>query len=321
MYTELVIFTVFAFLYSLVAHRLERLPISGPAIFLVFGFLIGPFGFDLFQATPDIKAVRLLADLTLAIFLFVDAAKTRPRVLDKNYQLPMRMLLIGLPGTILLGFLTAFLFAEWLSLYEMALLAVMLAATDAALGKPVVTNTNIPERLRTGLTVESGLNDGLCVPLLLFFIALASLGPAESQGFGFAIRLILHELGIGLVVGVAIALSGSWLLNKAGKWGWISGPWVMVPTIMLALSCFCLAQVLGGSGYISAFVGGFAFRNETGPYRKELLEQAEGVGEILAMGTWVVVGIFVIGQTFSLISWPMVLYAILSLTVVRMIPI
>lgn len=324
MYLGLVVFCSFAFLYSLIAHRIEHLPLSGPVIFLLFGFLVGPYGFGVFHISPESNDLRMIADLTLAIFLFVDAAKTHKKTLGQNYQLPLRLLLIGLPLTIVLGFVAAFYLFEDLGIYEMCLIAVMLAATDAALGKAVVSNPLLPERLSMGLNVESGLNDGLCVPLLLFFIALASASGAASEG-GIsgvsALELILHELGIGLVVGIVVSSAGAFLLNRAYRNHLITGAWNTVPTIMLALSCFGVAQELGGSGYIAAFIGGLCFRRGTGSYRAHLLDEAEGTGEVLAMATWVILGLFVIGETISLISWPVVIYALLSLTVIRMLPV
>lgn len=321
MYLSLIVFSGFAFLYSLIAHKIEELPLSGPVIFLLFGFLIGPYGFGVLNTDIELGDVRIIADLTLATFLFVDAAKTRTKILEQNFQLPLRLLLIGLPGTILLGFVAAYFIFDNLGIYEMCLIAVMLAATDAALGKAVVSNPALPERLSMELNVESGLNDGLCVPLLLFFVALASSAAGTTNEAVSAFELIFHELGIGLLVGIIVATVGSFLLNIAHNRHLVSGAWNMVPTIMLALTCFGFAQELGGSGYIAAFVGGLFFRKGTGRYREQLLEEAEGFGEILAMATWVILGVFIIGETFSLISWPVIIYALLSLTVVRMLPV
>ena len=321
MYAEFSIFFAFAFLYALVAHRIESLPLSGPIVFLFIGFLSGPFGFGLVDIEADNPTLRMLADFTLAIFLFVDAAKTKLHILERNYHLPMRMLLIGLPGSIALGFLAAYLFRAQLSLAEMALLGVMLAATDAALGKPVVNNSALPDRLRTSLSVESGLNDGLAVPLLLFFIAVASNGAGDAEHNTSALSLIAHEVGIGLVIGLSISPLGSWLLKRAKKHNWIEGSWTIVPTVMLALICFGTAQSVGGSGYIAAFVGGLAYREEIGDASHYLLEQAEGIGEVLAMATWLFVGLVGVGLTLPYVDWAILAYAALSLTVVRILPI
>ena len=166
MYLDIVIFAVFVFIYSTVAGAIERTWISGAIVFTAFGLLIGPVGLDLISFEADGETIRTLAELTLALVLFTDAAGTDLPVLRKTEALPTRLLLIGLPMTIVLGFGVAALFFPKLSQLEIALLATMLAPTDAALGKAVVTNETVPDAVRQGLNVESGLNDGICVPIL-----------------------------------------------------------------------------------------------------------------------------------------------------------
>ena len=175
-YSELAVLAVIAFVYSVVAGRVERSVITGPIVFVVVGFLVGPFGTGWIQPDLGNADLRLLADLTLALVLFIDAAGADLRVLKKHIRLPSRMLLVGLPGVIALGTFCAWLVFDELSLAEAAILATMLAATDAALGKGVVTNKAVPAKVREGLNSESGLNDGLCVPVLLLFIAIAEHG-------------------------------------------------------------------------------------------------------------------------------------------------
>jgi len=176
MYDHLAILAMFIFLYSMVAGRVERSVISGPMVFVIAGFLMGPFGLGWLGNDATRGDLRTFADLTLALILFNDAANANTSVLKQQYRIPTRMLLLGLPGIILLGFGFAVLLFDALSLFEAAILAVMLAATDAALGKAVITNKDVPARIREGLNVESGLNDGICVPFLLFFIALSVSG-------------------------------------------------------------------------------------------------------------------------------------------------
>ncbi|MCK5880578.1 MAG: cation:proton antiporter, partial [Sinobacterium sp.] len=161
------------FFYSLIAKRVEQSFISGPMIFTAAGFALGGWGLGVFGEEAGRNELRLLADLTLALVLFSDAANANLSVLRKNYQLPLRMLLMSLPVSIFLGFVVAVLIFDSFTIYEAAILATMLAATDAALGKSVITNEKIPARIREGLNVESGFNDGLCVPILLLLIALA----------------------------------------------------------------------------------------------------------------------------------------------------
>lgn len=320
MYEQLAVLAVFVFLYSIVSGRLERSVISGPMIFVAAGFAMGPAGLDWFPGDETQSALRLLADLTLALFLFIDSANANLRTLEHHYAIPARMLLIGLPGAILLGCLLALAMFDVLSIFEAAVLGTMLAATDAALGKAVITNTRVPSRLREGLNVESGLNDGLAVPFLLAFIAL-EVGSEEGIGSGLVLRLLAEELGIGLAIGVGIAALGAWLLKNCWRRGWVSNTWVQITTVALAIGCFSLADSLHGSGYIAAFTGGMTFGFLTRKHTHELVHSAEGIGETLALLTWMLFGIAVVGQVLNQMTWQVLLYALLSLTVVRMLPV
>jgi NhaP-type Na+/H+ or K+/H+ antiporter len=230
------------------------------------------------------------------------------------------MLLIGLPGTIAMGIVFGMLLFDGLGIYELAILATMLAATDAALGKGVVTNKAVPPRIREGLNVESGLNDGLCVPVLFVFITLASAKEASTDGTLLFLTYAAREIGIGLAVGLCVTAIGSWLTLFCWRRGWISKIWIQLPVIMLAFTCFTVAQLLHGSGYIASFVGGILFGKLAKESNHELLLSAEGMAETLAMLTWIVFGTAVIWKAYELFSWQAVVYAVMSLTVVRMVP-
>lgn len=321
MYSNLAILAVFAFLYSAVAGRLERTPITGPIVFMAFGFLVGPLGLGWVEVTASTLDLRMLADLTLALVLFIDAANADTSILRAHIVIPRRMLLIGLPATIALGFVAGWLLFDGLGIYELAILATMLAATDAALGKAVITNTLVPARIRESLNAESGLNDGLCVPVLFLFIALAQASDLHAGSPAHALRLVAQEIGIGLAVGLSVTYAGAWVVRQCWKRGWITEIWIQLPVIMLALTCFTVAQTLHGSGYIAAFVGGLLVRRLAKESTHKLVLAAEGMGETLAMLTWIVFGAAVIGPSFETFTWRVVLYAVLSLTVVRMLPI
>jgi NhaP-type Na+/H+ or K+/H+ antiporter len=320
-YIEFAILAAFAFLYSIVAGRVERTPITGPIVFMAFGFLVGPFGVGWLDASITNQELRMLADMTLALVLFLDAANADTSVLKASTLIPRRMLLFGLPGVIALGFVAGLLIFDELSMFELAILATMLAATDAALGKGVITNKAVPSRIREGLNVESGLNDGLCVPVLFVFIALAEASGVEADSTMLALELVAREIGIGLAVGLGITTIAVWLTRMCTRRGWISEIWVQIPVIMLAITCFTTAQSLHGSGYIAAFVGGILFGLLAKESTHKLVLAAEGMGEMLAMLTWIVFGSAVIGQSYEYFSWRVVLYALLSLTVIRMLPI
>jgi NhaP-type Na+/H+ or K+/H+ antiporter len=321
MYVELAIFALFVFCYSVIAGRVERTAISGPIVFVVAGCLMGPLVLGWFDGDVERTELRVLADLTLALILFIDAANADLGILRRQFRIPSRMLLVGLPGVIFLGTLTAALLFDNLSLFEAAILGTMLAATDAALGKAVVTNETVPQQIREGLNFESGLNDGLCVPILLVFIALALGTSSEGGGSALALQLVIQELGIGLVVGMGLTAVATWALSWCHDRGWVSEIWKQVTVVALAIACFAVAQSLHGSGYIAAFTGGlfFGFRAKEATHR--LVLASEGTGETLALMTWFVFGAAVIGQSIQQFTWQMLVYALLSLTVIRMLPV
>jgi NhaP-type Na+/H+ or K+/H+ antiporter len=210
---------------------------------------------------------------------------------------------------------------EKLSLFEVALLATMLAPTDAALGKAVVTNEAVPDPVRQGLNVESGLNDGICVPILFVFLALATGKAGEEGPWQLALMLVAEEIGIGLAVGLVLTALAGLLLKFAKGQGWLTHTWIQLPVAALALGCFAVAQLLGGSGFIAAFSGGLLFGVLAKQAREEFLLAAEGTGDTLALITWVIFGAAVVGQAVGQFSWLILLYAVLSLTLIRMLPV
>lgn len=325
MYGNLALLAAFLLLYSLVANAVERTWISGPIIFTAFGLLIGPVGLDLLTLDIDGEVIGNLAEATLALVLFTDAAKANVNVLKQSRKLPTRLLLIGLPLTILLGFGTAALLLENQPLLVLALLATMLAPTDAALGKAVVTNPVVPEDIRESLNVESGLNDGICVPVLLVFLELALGHLGEQRPWTLTLSLVLEEIGIGLMVGLTVTFLAFKLLTLGQHRDWLNRAWMQLPVAAIALVCYALAQYLGGSGFIAAFCGGL-LAAVMGPQLKsqlkeEVLEASEGVGNALALITWVFFGSAVVGQIVDHLNWLIILYSVLSLTIIRMLPV
>jgi NhaP-type Na+/H+ or K+/H+ antiporter len=320
-YQILTVFAAFAFAYSLIASRLDKTPVNGALVYVAVGMLFGPQGLGLIDLKVNGEGISRLAELALAVCLFTDSSNANLSILRRIEAIPIRLLLIGLPLTIALGLGLGFLVFGDLSFYEIALIATMLAPTDAALGKAVVTNPAVPEKVRESLNVESGLNDGICVPVILLFLALAT-GTAEaSESAGLAVKLTLEVIGIGVVTGLILAVLGGLALRTCANRGWVAGTWLQIPIIALALLCFGLAQWLGGSGFIACFVGGLTFGGMTKKHKDQFLESAEGMGDALAMLTWFAYGTVAIGLLFNQFSWQVVIYAVLSLTVVRMLPV
>jgi NhaP-type Na+/H+ or K+/H+ antiporter len=321
MYEGLALLAGFVMLYSILAGGIERTWVSGPIVFTAFGALIGPVGLDLLSFENGGETLRTLAELTLALVLFTDAAGAHLRVLRKAAQLPVRLLLIGLPMTIGLGYLVGMLLKVHLSALEVALVATMLAPTDAALGKAVVTNVAVPDDVRQGLNLESGLNDGICVPILFVFLALTKDVVSGKESWNLALGLVTEALGIGLAVGVVLTFLVVQLLSFSARHHWITKTWLQLPVVGLALTCFAAAQLLGGSGFVASFTGGLLFGYLTKQHGETLLRAAEGTGDTFASITWVIFGSLVIGQAVGYLSWRLVLYAVLSLTLIRMLPV
>ncbi|MBY5946567.1 cation:proton antiporter [Photobacterium rosenbergii] len=319
MYYNLAVLAIFAFLFSAVAGRIERSVISGPMIFIAFGLISGPLVLGILDINVDAVQLRVVADLALALVLFIDAANADLSLLKKFSHIPGRMLLIGLPMTIALGAIIGWMFFPQMPFFELCILSTMLAATDAALGKGVVSNKSVPARLREGLNAESGLNDGLCVPVLFLFIALAV--NSQTEGTSLALTLFIKEIGIGAVVGLGLTGVGAAIVKYCYFKGWFTSIWLQIPVIALAFSCFAVAQTLHGSGYIAAFVGGLLFGKLAKKDTHELVLSSEGFAELIVMLTWVIFGAAVVGQVWLGISLDVLVYSLLSLTIIRIIPI
>jgi sodium/hydrogen antiporter len=321
MYENAAMLAVFLLIYSAIAGRIERSLISGPIVFTAAGFILGADGLGILRIHIDGEGLRLLAELTLAMVLFTDAANSDFTIVKRNLGLPERLLLVGLPMTIVLGFLVTAVVFPRLEVLEMALLAAMLAPTDAALGKPVVTNPTVPPAMREALNLESGLNDGICVPIVVLLLGLAVGTQIEGGTVAHVARVVIEAIGIGLIVGLALTWLTTVMLRFAEGRGWISEHWVEIPIVALAAACFAAAQALGGSGFIACFVGGLLLSGLGARHKQELLRGAEHMGEALALLTWVIFGGIVVARMIDRVTWSALLYAILSLTVIRMLPV
>ncbi len=320
MYQNLAVFAAFLLMYSIFAGRFESRLISGPLMFMLAGLLLGPAALGLLQGDITKEGIKLLAELTLAIVLFCDAATANLKVLRANNGLPLRLLLIGLPLTLLAGAVVGYWLFPQIPLLELALLATMLAPTDAALGKAVVSNQQVPAAVREGLNMESGLNDGICVPVLLVLLAL-TVEVENHAPLSLALTYISEELGIGALVGVSMAVLAWQLLRLSVNKGWQLPLWSQLTLPGLALLCFALAQTLGGSGFIAAFVGGLLSGYLLDKEKHHLLAASEELANLFSVITWMVFGAFIIPLGWNNFTPQVWLYALLSLTLIRMLPV
>jgi len=319
-YIYLVIVACFIFIYSLLAGKVDKLPISGPIIALLFGLAIGPLFLGVFHFSLDNEVFKVMAELALALVLFTDASKTNLRDFEHNIGLPSRLLLIGLPLTIIAGSVAGYFIFKDFSWIELGILATILAPTDAALGKPVVNSPIVPSKIKEALNIESGLNDGISVPILLLFIAFSEVS-ADKISFQYALGLFAQQIGIGAAAGLGFTFIADHLIRYSQRKNWITESWKPIIMIALIISCFAVAQSLGGSGFIATFSGGLLFGKIQKTNKTELVSAAEGMGDTISLITWLFFGAFVIKLILSHLSWEIVFYSVLSLTLIRMLPV
>jgi NhaP-type Na+/H+ or K+/H+ antiporter len=320
MYQNIALLAAFLLTYSIFAGRFESRLLNGPLMFMLAGLILGPAFLGILQPRIDKDGLKLLAELTLAIVLFSDAANADLKVLRANEGLPLRLLMIGLPLTIVGGWLVGVWLFPQVPPLELAILATLLAPTDAALGKAVVSNSKVPASVREGLNVESGLNDGICVPVLLMFLALLVEEQTQSP-LSLALELVVEELGIGAFIGIALTLI-AWLLQRySGKHRWQTPMWSQLTLPGLAILCFATAQTLGGSGFIAAFVGGLLASFLFTEQKHQMLKASDEFASLLSVITWVIFGALVIPWAWSNRTLNIWLYSVLSLTVIRILPV
>lgn len=317
--STLVVVAAIFLVYALLSRRLRGTSITAPMVFVGAGFLFGSEWLGWLHVTLGQDAVSTLAEATLVVVLFTDASRIDVRALRREYSVPARLLGIGLPLTIAAGMLVGALVLPNVLWAEAAVLAIVLAPTDAALGQAVVTDEALPSRIRQGLNVESGLNDGLCVPLLAIALAIAQTDAGDTTAT-HATKLVVEAIGWGIVGGVVAGVIAAYALRAARTRGWIDGHWIQIVPVIAAVGAFGIADSRGGSGFIAAFVGGAVFGRISGQDAKSA-SFSEELGNVLNGVTLIVFGAAVLGAAWSQIGLVEVIYAALSLTVVRMIPV
>jgi sodium/hydrogen antiporter len=304
-------------LVAAASRRLSNSPITPAMVVVAIGILAGPLVLDDLTVGPSSSTVRRLAEATLAVVLFSDSSRIDLRALRREVSIPARLLGIGLPLTIVLGALVAHLLFGSFSLSEALILGVILAPTDAGLGSAVVTDSRLPQRVRQSLNVESGLNDGICVPLLLIVLATAS----GAGGPLHPAKVIGEEIGYGLVGGVAAGLLAASIVVFAGGRQLIDDAWQQIIPVAAAALAYGIATALGGSGFIAAFVAGILFGLIAREHLTGTMRFTDETGALLDAVTFLVFGAVLLGPAFEHVSWQIALYAVLSLTIVRMLPV
>jgi len=309
----LLILTAFTAAFAMVARRLSSTVITAPMVFLALGTLLAFF--DLLPHGQAESSLHLVAEIALIVLLFLDAAQIDLRALRSRHVWPVRMLLIGLPVAIALGTLAAFPFLPAWPLVAVALVASILAPTDAALGQAVVTNPIVPDRVRRALTVESGLNDGLALPAVLLFASLAAEAmDAEQTNW---VMFGAKQLIFGPLVGIAIGLLGGKIVLYAQDHGLTSNTFEGVGALALAGTTYLAATLIGGNGFIAAFVAGLSFGNVIEGRCKFIYEFTESEGLVLTWGAFFLLGLALVPDALRHLDGPTLAIIFLSLFVVR----
>ena len=320
METGIALFFVVIVLYGALAGRLSRWWITAPMVFVAAGYLLGPGGLGWLNIAPDVEGIRHLTEITLAILLFADASTLDFWKIEEDANLPLRLLTIGLVLTIGLGALLAVFVLRGEGLAFAALIGAILAPTDAALGLSIFNNQRVPARVRRALNVESGLNDGIATPFVTLFVALA-VSETTGEG-GHWLATAASEIALALLAGAVIGFVGGWLLLQARRRKLNGGASEQIAVLALALVAYFGSLAIHGNGFIAAFVAGIVFHLASANQMVESAEVSENFGTFLSVLVWGIFGAVMLPIAFQFTTdWRPILYAILSLTVIRMAPV
>jgi len=305
-------------LWGLVSARFERENVTAPVAFVALGLIAANGPLSLIDVNVRSEDLRSIAEVTLALVLFADASRVNVRALRSDPAIPTRLLAIGLPLTIGLGTLLALVTFGGIDPWIAAVIAAAVAPTDAALGAPIMEDQRVPGRIRRVLNVESGLNDGIATPFVTFFIA----GAAESTSHGdTTLGSALVDLGIGVGGGVVVGLVGGLLLSFAERHGWGARAFRPVAVAALALVAYAGTIEVSGNGFVAAFVAGMAFGTTIGEDDQNSLPFTDAAATLTSLLVWFLFGAAMIVPAFEQARWADAVFALLALTVVRMVPV
>lgn len=308
--------------YGYFSRLFSRFYFSGPMIFTIVGILLSTlfFGEEITNLNDDI--VQIIAEIALIVVLFSDAAALNLKKLRNAWKLPARLLLIGLPMTIIFSTLVAKEFFPDESIQYLLLLALILAPTDAALGKAVVSEKSIPLNIRSTINVESGLNDGIVYPVIITLVAIilatSTGGEAESDEW---LTYVIQQVVFGAIIGSAVGYLGAKIATWTIAKNWMEDNYQNLIPIAIAIFAFYLSEHYGGNGFIAAFFSGLLLGNYSIELHDNVEEFAESEGELLVLISFLVFGVAFIPATIDYWDLNVVIYSILSLTVLRMLPV
>ena len=315
---ELLVLSVAILGYTLVSERLAMSPITAPMVFTSVGLIVGTAGLAWFDVAVDSEVVSVLVEATLVLVLFTDAVRIDLRVLRHESALPLRLLGVGLPIMVVGGAVAAWMLFPSLSLAEAGLIGAILAPTDAALGQAVVSDRRLPVRIRQGLNVESGLNDGVALPLVTVLLALA-VAEEDPGGVQEWLTFAAQQVGVGVAAGVLAGAGAGKLLERASTSGRVEGLYRQLGTIAIVVGAFAAAELAGGNGFIAAFVAGLAFGAVAREHCRGMQDFTEDEGELLSVITFTVFGALIVAPFLDELTWAVAVYVVASLVVLRVV--
>ena len=318
--TSIAVVALAVCLFAAFSRKAERSPLTPPMFFLAVGYCLGDAGLGWMRLDVDGEAIHVLAELTLVLVLFTDSARIDLTCLRREESLPARLLGIGMPLTIVVGAAAGMALLPGLGWTEALLLAAILAPTDAALGQAVVSNPLVPVRIRQSLNVESGLNDGIALPVVLVLASLAG-AREEAGGAGYWLRFAALAVTLGPLAGWAVGFVGGRIVAWGTRSGWINDAFQRIAGLGLALLAFGAAELVGGNGFIAAFVAGLTLGNTARGVCQCLYEFGEAEGQLLTLLVFLAFGAAMLPEALPHVTGAAVLYALLSLTIVRMLPV
>jgi NhaP-type Na+/H+ or K+/H+ antiporter len=318
----LIFFALLILAFGLFSRLAERRSVTGPMVFMTVGILGSSLALDFFHVIPELGPVKLVAELALTLVLFIDASLIdRNALAGASPRIPRRLLLIGLPLTMILGTFLGVLMFDGISIWAIAMMALILSPTDAALGQAVVKSEDVPIRIRQSISVESGLNDGIALPPLLICMALlgAEAGDHEGAWLGFVIR----QITLGPIVGLAVGWIGGTLIQRMSDRGWMEETFQRLSALPMAILAFAFAESVGGNGFISAFVAGLGLTMgiTSTHVRHRVQEFGETEGTQLILVVFLIFGLAMVPIAAQYWGWRELAYALASLTVLRMVPV
>jgi NhaP-type Na+/H+ or K+/H+ antiporter len=312
-----VIFVLLILFYSLISRLLGKSIITGPILFTTTGIVASAFLSVSIEIEEYFKVLLTIAEIGLVLLLFTDASRIRLKELMSIRQLPTRLLSVGMLLTIFLGAVASLVVFPSLSIWEAGILAAILAPTDAGLGQVIVSSPRVPIRIRNALNVEAGLNDGMSVPFLMFFIAMAQ---SASGGGSILTKFLVEQLGYGVIIGAGIGLIGGLLLGWAHKKKWMAESLEQLGLVTLPILAMIFSEPTGASMFIVSFVAGMMSQVGFKEVGDHSVEFTEGWGQIFNLFVFFFLGLMV-PQGWPKIKADFVIYAFLSLTIIRMLPV